>query len=126
MSKVCQICGKKSIVARKRNKLRGKYNPTPKKRKYPNLQWIHLASGKRVLACTRCIKTLSKTKRKEESLIKEETAINQEKETLPKEKVKKDKTPAKAQKKDKKKESPKKSKTKKAGLKKKIKKAKKK
>jgi ribosomal protein L28 len=126
MSKVCQICGKKSIVARKRNKLRGKYNPTPKKRKYPNLQWVRLASGKRVLACTRCIKTLSKTKRKEESLIKKETAINQEKETLPKKKLKKAETPAKTQKKDKKKESPKKSKSKKTAPKKKTKKAKKK
>ena len=63
MSRVCQICGKKSIMKRKLNKLRGKYNPTPKKRKYPNLQWVRLASGKRVLACTRCIKTLSKTKK---------------------------------------------------------------
>ena len=63
MSRVCQICGKKSIMKRKLNKLRGKYNPTPKKRKYPNLQWVRLPNGKRVLACTRCIKTLSKTKR---------------------------------------------------------------
>jgi len=33
MSRVCQICGKKSIMKRKLNKLRGKYNPTPKKKK---------------------------------------------------------------------------------------------
>ena len=41
MARVCQICGKKSIMKRKLNKLRGKYNPTPKKRKYLNLQKIY-------------------------------------------------------------------------------------
>ena len=35
---------------------------TVKKRKYPNLQWVRLSSGKRVKACTKCIKTLSKRK----------------------------------------------------------------
>jgi len=49
-------------MAGKLNKLRGKYNPTAKKRKYPNLQWVRLPSGKRVLACTKCIKTLAKRK----------------------------------------------------------------
>ena len=49
-------------MKRKLNKLRGKYNPTPKKRKYPNLQWVTLSDGKRVKACTKCIKTLSKKK----------------------------------------------------------------
>jgi hypothetical protein len=55
-------------------KLRGKYNPTGKKRKYPNLQWAVIPSdakspkkaipfrGKRVLACTKCIKALGKRK----------------------------------------------------------------
>ena len=43
-------------------KLRGKYNPTIKKRKYPNLQWVRLPSGKRVLACTKCIKAMGKRK----------------------------------------------------------------
>jgi len=43
-----------------RNKLRGKYNPTPKKRKYPNLQYTRLSNGKRVLACTQCLKKLPK------------------------------------------------------------------
>ncbi len=56
----CTICGKGSIMRAGRKKLRGKYNPTPKKRKYPNLQKIRLPNGKRVLACTRCIKKLSK------------------------------------------------------------------
>ena len=73
MSRVCQICGKKSIMKRKLNKLRGKYNPTPKKRKYPNLQWVRIPldvklkkykkfAGQRILACTKCIKRLSKLK----------------------------------------------------------------
>ena len=43
-------------------KLRGKYNPTEKKRKYPNLQWAKLASGRRAKACVRCIKTQTKSK----------------------------------------------------------------
>jgi len=57
----CEICGKGSILGGLRNKLRGKYNPTTKKRKYPNLQKIKLPNGRRVLACTKCIKRLSKT-----------------------------------------------------------------
>jgi len=56
MSRICSICGKGSIVATVRKKLRSKYNPTVKKRKYPNLQWVTLDSGKRVKACTKCIK----------------------------------------------------------------------
>lgn len=74
MAKQCTICGKKYLVVWKRVKLRGKYNPTIKKRKYPNLQWAKLPSGvrprgghapfrgKRVLACTKCIKALGKRK----------------------------------------------------------------
>jgi ribosomal protein L28 len=58
----CYFCGKKSVMAGTRRKLRGKYNPVGKKRKYPNLQWAKLPSGKRVKACTKCIKTLVKTK----------------------------------------------------------------
>jgi len=47
-------------VARK--KLRSKYNPTCKSRKYPNLQWTTLANGKRIKACTKCIKKIGKKK----------------------------------------------------------------
>ncbi|MEK7162817.1 MAG: 50S ribosomal protein L28 [Patescibacteria group bacterium] len=57
--KKCEICGKGSIMRASRNKLRGKYNPTPKKRKYPNLQKSKLPSGKKVVACAKCIKRLS-------------------------------------------------------------------
>jgi len=60
--KQCAICGKGTRMVGKLIKLRGKYNPTIKKRKYPNLQWVRLASGKRVLACAKCIKALSKRK----------------------------------------------------------------
>ena len=56
-----------------RKKLMSKYNPTPKKRKYPNLQSLNVPedvkrpaykpyAGKKVIACTKCIKTLSKVK----------------------------------------------------------------
>jgi ribosomal protein L28 len=62
MSKQCAICGKKSLMAWKLTKLRGKYNPTIKRRKYPNLQWVKLLSGKRVLACAKCIKAAGKKK----------------------------------------------------------------
>jgi len=57
----------------KRVKLRGKFNPTTKKKQQPNLQWLLVPAeikkdpycefaGKRVLACTKCIKTLAKKK----------------------------------------------------------------
>jgi len=62
MAKKCAICEKSSMMVQKRVKLRGKYNPTIKKRKYPNLQWMHLPNGKRILACAKCIKAQSKTK----------------------------------------------------------------
>ncbi|PIS17485.1 MAG: 50S ribosomal protein L28 [Candidatus Nealsonbacteria bacterium CG09_land_8_20_14_0_10_42_14] len=62
MSRQCAICGKKGKMVWKLKKLRGKYNPTIKKRKQPNLQWATLSSGKRVKACTKCIKTLGKRK----------------------------------------------------------------
>ncbi|MCD6550612.1 50S ribosomal protein L28 [bacterium] len=60
MARQCAICKKTGITTKKRKKLRGKYNPTTKKKKYPNLQWVRLPNGKRVLACTKCIRTLHK------------------------------------------------------------------
>jgi ribosomal protein L28 len=68
MSKICGICSKGSTLITPRNKLRGKYNPAAKKRKYPNLQWVILpaqtgSSGKRVLVCAKCIKTMAKPKK---------------------------------------------------------------
>ncbi|MBZ1348289.1 MAG: 50S ribosomal protein L28 [Candidatus Nealsonbacteria bacterium] len=60
MAKECAICGKKSIMAGQRKKLMSRYNPTPKKRKYPNLQWVSLLSNKRVKACTKCRRTMTK------------------------------------------------------------------
>jgi len=73
MAKKCAICEKGSLMFGVRKKLRGKYNPTAKRRKYPNLQWLNIPkdtkhkkfkplAGKRVLACAKCIKTLDKTK----------------------------------------------------------------
>ncbi len=74
MSKICKTCGKGSMLITPRNKLRGKYNPAAKKRKYPNLQWVILPAsvktsagkpaGKRVLVCVKCIKTMAKPKKK--------------------------------------------------------------
>lgn len=73
MAQVCTICGKGSMLCGGYNKLRGKYNPAPKKRKYPNLQWLLVPKdvahknfqafrGKKILACAKCIKTLAKKK----------------------------------------------------------------
>ena len=61
MEKICAICGKKSTLVRRLVKLRGKYNPTVKRRKYPNLQWTRV-KDKRVLACTKCIKAMGKNR----------------------------------------------------------------
>ncbi|MEK7624269.1 MAG: L28 family ribosomal protein [Patescibacteria group bacterium] len=63
----CYFCEKVSIMGMGRKKLRGKYNPTEKTKKHPNLQWAKLPAGsllagKRIKACTRCIKTLTKSK----------------------------------------------------------------
>jgi ribosomal protein L28 len=60
MSRQCQMCGKGYIMSTTRKLLRGKYNPTSKKRKYPNLQWTKDKSGKRVKVCTQCIRTIHK------------------------------------------------------------------
>lgn len=70
MSRKCEVCEKKTTVSRQRNKLMSKYNPTPKQKKYPNIQSIFITEGvpksfkqfigKRIKACTKCIKTLSK------------------------------------------------------------------
>ncbi len=73
MAKKCVICGKGSMMVQKRKKLRGKYNPTIKKRKHPNLQWVRIPldikkkaykkfAGKRILACAKCIKAIGKRK----------------------------------------------------------------
>jgi len=67
----CAICGKTYIQSITLKKLRGKYNPTSKKKKYPNLQWVRIPTdvedkrykkfaGKRIKACTKCIRTLMK------------------------------------------------------------------
>ena len=73
MAKFCQICKKRGMLVVKRKKLRGKYNPTIKRRKKPNLQWVLIPkeiekkkfrkfAGKRILACTKCIKAMAKRK----------------------------------------------------------------
>ena len=56
----CAICHKGSMMVGKRKLLRGHYNPTNWTRKYPNLQKTKLPSGEKVLACTKCLRSLSK------------------------------------------------------------------
>lgn len=60
MATKCPQCKKGSRMVNHRVLLRGHYNPTGKKRKYPNLQWARV-DGKRVRICTDCIKTQNKT-----------------------------------------------------------------
>lgn len=74
--KQCSICGKKGKWVWRRLRLRAtKYNPTVKRKQYPNLQWVFIPisigikkekykkfAGKRILACTKCIKALGKRK----------------------------------------------------------------
>jgi ribosomal protein L28 len=55
----CQICGKTSRVTTTTKKLRGHMNPTGKAWKRANIQWTRV-DGKRIRACTRCIRTLAK------------------------------------------------------------------
>lgn len=65
MAKQCQICEKEYNSVWRLVKLRGKFNPTSKRRQQPNLQWTYLASsGKRVKACAKCIKALARGKKK--------------------------------------------------------------
>jgi ribosomal protein L28 len=56
MPRQCAICGKTGMMVNNRVKLRGKFNPTIKRKQQPNLQWVKLDSGKRVKACAKCIK----------------------------------------------------------------------
>ena len=62
MAKECLICKKGTQMGTTRVLLRGKYNPTKKTRKYPNLQWATLparaggTSGGRIKICTDCLK----------------------------------------------------------------------
>ena len=71
MARVCPICKKRPRIFWERRKLRGKYNPTKKRRKLPNLQWAKIPvqltderfkefAGKRIKICTKCLKTLYK------------------------------------------------------------------
>jgi hypothetical protein len=61
--KHCELCEKSSKMVGTRILLRGHYNPTNWTRKYPNLQRTITPEGKRVNACTNCIKTFTKTAR---------------------------------------------------------------
>lgn len=72
MSRICAICGKGSVMTRHYKKLMSRYNPGPKKRKFPNLQKVLVPStatgkyrsfaGQKLLACAKCIKALGKKK----------------------------------------------------------------
>ena len=58
MAKVCAICNKGSQVGGSySNRVRAtQFNPTGKRRRYPNLQWARKMDGSRIKICTRCLK----------------------------------------------------------------------
>ncbi len=58
MAKQCPICNKGTQVGGGySNSVRAtQYNPTGKRRRYPNLQWASLPQGGRIKICTRCLK----------------------------------------------------------------------
>lgn len=62
MAKKCEKCGKTSMMAVVRKLLRGHYNPTTKKRKYPNLQRKKF-NGKKIWICTKCLKAMGKIRK---------------------------------------------------------------
>jgi ribosomal protein L28 len=59
MAKMCEICGKQKSVGNTRKLLRGHYNITSGRSFRPNLQKTTY-QGKKVLACTRCIRSETK------------------------------------------------------------------
>jgi len=74
MAKECTICKKKGMLVNVRKKLRGKYNPTTKKKQKPNLQKARVPedinrkeykpfTGQSVLMCSKCRKTMYKPAR---------------------------------------------------------------
>jgi len=61
--RACEKCGKSYKGGGTRKLLRGHYNPTAYSKKRANLQWTRLLKkDKRSLVCTRCLKTLSRSK----------------------------------------------------------------
>lgn len=60
--RTCVVCGKTSHMERKRNLLRGHYNPSEKFRKFPNLQSVSIKGHKSVLVCTDCKKGIAQGK----------------------------------------------------------------
>lgn len=70
MANICPICKTGSMMVTKRVLLRGKYNPTSRKRKYPNLQWVTLPQPisknkniiKRIKTCISCKKSIAQGK----------------------------------------------------------------
>jgi len=58
MAKSCPICNKGTQVGGGySNRVRAtEFNPTGKRRRYPNLQWARLTDGSRIKVCTRCLK----------------------------------------------------------------------
>lgn len=62
--RACALCEKSSKGGGTRKLLRGHYNPTAYGKKRANLQYAKdPKTGKRMLVCTKCIRTLSKVRK---------------------------------------------------------------
>ena len=62
--RACERCGKSSKQGGTRKLLRGHYNPTTSGKKRANLQWgKDPITAKRIMVCTSCLRTLSKTRK---------------------------------------------------------------
>lgn len=57
---MCPACSKVSRMRGVRKLLRGNYNPTTKRKRHPNLQWVTLSNGERIKVCTRCKRKAAK------------------------------------------------------------------
>jgi ribosomal protein L28 len=67
MARICDTCGKGSMIITPRKLLRGNMNPTTKQRKFPNLQTLRYEGGK-MKVCTRCLRSIKRDfKKMEES-----------------------------------------------------------
>lgn len=61
----CYLCGKSYANGNTRVMLRSHYNPTSSRRKKANLTLVrNMVPGRRVLLCVKCLKTISKGKKK--------------------------------------------------------------
>jgi hypothetical protein len=62
MARKCELnyCKKSNHTIMRRKLLRGNYNPVGEKTQRPNVQKFSMPDGKKVMACTQCIRAFEK------------------------------------------------------------------